>query len=123
MTLDRARREGHYAVSRLRIVAQRLVGNVPDPNVSDDVLADRIRSYIGPVEKHLDVPHVHVMVADHVATLHGDVTDATAAAAIEHAVRHVSGVAHVESHLHRGLIPGDVRPSEGGTGRDATAHR
>ena len=45
----------------------RLAGRKPDPDVSDDILADRIRSTIGPLEKRLGVPRLHVMVEDHVA--------------------------------------------------------
>ena len=91
----------------------RLAGRRPDPAVSDDVLADRIRSTIGPLERHLDVPRVHVMVEDHVALLHGDVGTAEEADQIEQAVQAVSGVAAVESYLHLGLLRGDARPSEG----------
>jgi uncharacterized protein (DUF2267 family) len=110
---DRLRREGRYGVARMRGTLRRLAGTTPDPNVSDDVLADRVRSTIGPVEKHLDIPHIHVMVEDHIAILHGDVTDANTAIRIEDAVMNVSGVQGVESHLHHGLIPGDTRPSQG----------
>jgi uncharacterized protein (DUF2267 family) len=92
-------------------VLYRLAGRQPDPNVSDEVLADRIRSSIGPLEKQLDVPRVHVMVTDHIALLHGDVTKTWQADAIEHAVLRISGVDGVESHLHVGLIRGDTRPS------------
>jgi hypothetical protein len=43
-------------------VSYRLRGRRPDPNVSDDILADRIRSSIGGLEARLDVPRVHVTV-------------------------------------------------------------
>jgi uncharacterized protein (DUF2267 family) len=81
--------------------------------VPDDVLADRIRSALGPLERRLDVPRVHVMVEDHVALLHGDVGTAEQADQIEQAVETVSGVAAVESYLHVGLLRGDARPSQG----------
>jgi uncharacterized protein (DUF2267 family) len=81
--------------------------------VPDDVLADRIRSTLGPLEQRLDVPRVHVMVEDHVALLHGDVGTAEEAGQIEQAVQSVSGVTAVESYLHVGLLRGDARPSEG----------
>ena len=102
-----------YAVASAPGILYRLAGRKPDPDVADDVLADRIRSSLGPLEKRLDVPRVHVMVEDHVALLHGDVPDVCDAAAIEHAVMRVSGVDGVESHLHAGLLVGDTRPSEG----------
>jgi uncharacterized protein (DUF2267 family) len=85
----------------------------PDPNVDPLTLADRIRSTIGPLERALDLPHVHVMVEGHVALLHGDVASADDAAALERAVRRVAGIHGVESHLHVGLLRGDTRPSLG----------
>jgi osmotically-inducible protein OsmY len=85
--------------------------------VSDDVLADRIRSSIGGLEKRLDIPHIHVMVEDHVAILHGEVTADSDVRTLEHAIVRVSGVRGVESQLHVGLASGDTRPSEGGTDR------
>jgi uncharacterized protein (DUF2267 family) len=110
---DRLARDLHYATASAPGVLYRLRGQQPDPDVSDDVLADRIRSTLGPVEKHLDVPHVHVMVEDHVAILHGEVPSEVVADRIENAVLRVSGVDGVESHLHIGLLRGDTRPSEG----------
>jgi len=105
-------RDIRYLASSVPGIAYRLEGRRPDPDVSDDILADRIRSTIGPVEKALDVPRVHVIVEDHVAILHGDVPDLSDAHAIEHAIMGVSGVRGVESHLHTALIEGDTRPSE-----------
>jgi len=110
---DRLARDVRYAVASSPGILYRLAGREPDPNVSDDVLADRIRSTIGPVEKRLDVPRVHIFVEDHVAVVHGDVPDAWAARMVEHAIMNVSGVRGVESHLHCGLAPGDTRPSRG----------
>src|SRR5665213_221908 len=94
-----------------RRLADRLAGRRPDPNVSDDVLADRIRSSLGSLEKRRDVPRVHVMVHDHVAIVHGEVPGESDACAIEHAIMRISGVTGVESHLHAGLVSGDTRPS------------
>jgi BON domain len=102
-----------YARGRLDGARYRLARRTPDPDVGDDVLADRIRSCLGPLEKRLDVPRVHVMVEDHVAVLHGEVADERDAEAIERAVRDVSGVRGTESHLHVGLGAGNTRPSEG----------
>jgi CBS domain-containing membrane protein len=79
----------------------------------DGILADRVRSELGPVLKRLDQPRVHVMAAQGIVSLHGDVSDTPAKAAIEAAVRRVSGVASVRSHLHVGLQPGEMTPSEG----------
>jgi hypothetical protein len=90
----------------------RVLGCRPDPEVDDHVLADRIRSELGPVRKQLDLPHVHVTVHRHVAILHGDVGWARDAATITRRVRDVSGVRDVDSRLHVGLLKGDTRPSE-----------
>ena len=91
----------------------RLLGRHPDPNVDDATLADRVRSELGPIEKRLDLPHVHVMVDNHVAHLHGDVEWPHEAASIVEAARDVAGVERVDSHLHLGLLRSDTRPSEG----------
>jgi len=106
-------RDARYATASAPGLLYRLAGRSPDPNVTDDVLADRIRSSIGPLEHRLDVPHVHVMVEDHVAIVHGDVPDESTGGAIERAIMRVSGVRGVESHLHPGLVAGDTRPSRG----------
>ena len=107
----RLQRDVRYAVAAAPGILYALAGRKPDPNVPDDVLADRIRSEIGPLEHRLDIPRVHVTVHDHVAALHGEVDRPMKAAALEWAVRNVSGVKDVESHLHVGLAPGDTRPS------------
>jgi len=109
----RLTRDVRYGVASAPGIAYRLTGRHPDANVSDDILADRIRSSIGPLQKRLDLPHVHVMVEDRCAILHGDIAADGDARAIEHAIMQVSGVRGVESHLHAGLIAGDTRPSEG----------
>lgn len=103
-----------HLAGQLKGTAYRLSGGHPDPHVPDDVLADRIRSSLGPIEKRLDLPRIHVMVEKHVALLHGDVATAADAEELVASVQRVPGVAGVESYLHVGLIPGDTRPSEGG---------
>lgn len=106
------RRLRHFG-GRLRGLSYRLRRRHPDPGVADDVMADRIRSSLGPIEKQLDIPHVHVTVEDHVALLHGSVSTRSEADEIDQAVADVSGVRGVESYLHVGLGAGDTRPSEG----------
>lgn len=110
---DRLTRDLRYWGGRWDGVSYRLLGRRPYPWVADDVLADRIRSSLGRLEARLDLPHVHVMVEDHIALLHGDVASAEDAVRIEKATTAVSGVLGVESFLHIGLISGDTRPSEG----------
>lgn len=112
-SLQNTGRHLRYLAGRLDGLSYQLAGRRPDPGVTDDVLADRIRSELGGLEKRRDLPHVHVTVERHVALLHGDVPTAGDAEAIERAVSEVSGVAGVRSHLHVGLIDGDTRPSQG----------
>lgn len=98
---------------RVRGASYRLSGRRPDPTVTDGVVADRVRSVLGRVERRLDVPRVHVMVEQHVALLHGDVGREADATEIEQVVARVPGVKGVESYLHVGLTRGETRPSEG----------
>jgi uncharacterized protein (DUF2267 family) len=114
-----AARRARHLRGRLHGALYRLQSRRPDPNVTDLVLTDRIRSSLGPLEKRLDVPHLHVMVEDHVALLHGAVPTTADAEALEHAVEAISGVRGVESYLHVGLGASDTRPS---AGRDTQAH-
>ena len=92
-------RHARYAAGTVPGLVYRLAGRHPNPDVSDDILADRVRSSIGAVEKRLDIPHIHVMVEDHVAILHGEVTEDSDVRTLEHAIMRVSGVRGVESHL------------------------
>lgn len=115
-----ARRRRHHLVGRVHHVRGRARGlwyrlrrRHPDEQVGDLVLADRIRSSLGPLEHALDQPRVHVSVHRHVATLHGDVANDYAADRLEAEVRSVAGVVGVRSLLHVGLLPGDGCPSDG----------
>lgn len=109
--IDAVTRRLRYFGGLLDGIAYTLAGQHPDPDAIDLLLADRIRSSIGPIVKELDVPHILVMVEGHVALLHGEVGSHADAAAIEAAVARVFGVLGVESYLHVGLTPGDTRPS------------
>jgi uncharacterized protein (DUF2267 family) len=111
--LDNAGRKLRYLAGRLRGVRYRLRGRHPDPDVIDKVLADRIRSSLGGLEKRLDLPRIHVMVEGHVALLHGEVSSDADADELERAVAAVTGVVDVESYLHVGLTSADTRPSAG----------
>jgi len=108
-----ARRRLGRLQGRARRAAYDLRGGHPDEHVSDAVLADRIRSRLGPLEKALDLPHVHVMVINHSVLLHGCVGSEADVAALEEATLAVPGVVAVTSYLHVGLGRGDERPSEG----------
>ena len=105
---DRLARVARYRLGQWSGVSYRLRGRRPDPDVTDNVLADRIRSSIGPLETRLDLPHVHVMVEDHTALLHGDVASVEEMAEIEHAVHAVPGVVGIESHRRGAAGRGSV---------------
>ncbi len=79
----------------------------------DVVVADRVRSSIGPLLKELDNPRVHVMAEGSRVLLHGEVVDEEARTAVEDAVRQVDGVGVVASYLTVGLLAGEARPSSG----------
>ncbi|HET7310703.1 MAG TPA: hypothetical protein VFJ17_05200 [Mycobacteriales bacterium] len=79
----------------------------------DRTTADRVRSELGPLLKLRDQPHVHVLVTDGVAMLHGDVSDIPTRAAVEAKVLDVAGVRGLRSKLHIGLLRSDTRPSAG----------
>lgn len=98
---------------RTRGLVYRARGGRPRPDVGDEVLVERIRSTLGPLEKKLDVPRVHVMSTKGLAILHGSVGTQAEKSALEVAVSRVVGVKGVESHLHVGLSTADTRPSEG----------
>ena len=116
--LDRASRRMRYLSGRLQGVSYRLRGRQPDPEASGILLADRVRSTLGPLEKRLDLPRIHVMAEDHVVLLHGEVGAPSDIDEIERAVAAVSGVRGVESYLHVGFTRGETRPSAGRAARE-----
>jgi len=69
------------------------------PDADDATLADHVRSSIGPLEKRLHVPRVHVTVENGTAILHGEVPNNEAEAEIVKAVDGIAGVRDVRSHL------------------------
>jgi uncharacterized protein (DUF2267 family) len=102
-------------------IRYRAAGRHPDLDVSDEVLAQRVRSVLGPVERRLDIPRAHVTVDDGVATLHGVVSSDLDAHELEYTTHRVPGVRGVASYLHVGLGPSDTRPSEGRASRHSSA--
>lgn len=109
--VDVLARHLRHVAGRLSGLGYRVRGRHPDPEASNSLLADRIRSSLGPLEKRLDLAHVHVMAEGHIALLHGEVGTEEEADEIGAAVAAVSGVLGVESYLHIGLASGDTRPS------------
>ena len=110
---DKAGRRARYLCGAAQGARYRIAGRRPDPNVSDDVLTQRVRSALGPLEKQRDLPRVHIMIEDGLVLLHGEVPSEDDAYEIERHVLEVSGVRSIESFLHTGLTSGTTRPSAG----------
>jgi uncharacterized protein (DUF2267 family) len=106
-------RRARYLRGRLIGLAYHAAGRHPMQQVSDDVLAERVRSVLGRTSKALDVPRVHATVTRRVVLLHGQVETDEEADTIERTAHAVDGVDGVLSYLHVGLLPGATRPSEG----------
>jgi uncharacterized protein (DUF2267 family) len=108
-----AARRVHYQMGRLEGLRYRATGRRPDPSAGGPRLADRIRSVLGPLQRELDIPRVHVMAVDHDVVLHGDVASEEQARTLVDVVHAIPGVARVDSHLAVGFFRGETRPSEG----------
>ncbi len=106
-------RWARFQSGRLAGFRYRVAGRHPDPAVDGTVLADRVRSTLGPLEHRLDIPRVHVMADGHDVILHGDVGSEEQLRAVLDATGAIPGVEHVRSHLRVGFVPGDTRPSAG----------
>jgi len=89
----------HRTVDQAKGLAYRAMRRHPSTTVDDSVLADRIRSTIGPLEKQLHNSRINVTVENGIAILHGDIDSREAATRIEEAVRGVAGVRDIRSHL------------------------
>jgi BON domain len=98
-TVADLRRRGRHLAGQAKGVAYHTLRRHPDANVDDSTLADRVRSSIGPLEKRLHVPRVHVTVENGTVILHGEVHDSEAEAEIVKAVDGIAGVRDVRSHL------------------------
>lgn len=122
-TVRRTRGRARHLAGRVRGIRYRLSHGGPSPDVSDAVLAQRIRSTLGPLEKRLDLPHIHVSASNRNVLLHGVAASAEQAQQLEDAVRSVAGVKGVESRLRLGLTRSDTRPSEGRVLAPSDMHR
>jgi len=89
----------HRTVHESKGLAYRAMRRHPSTTVDDSVLADRIRSTIGPLEKQLHNARINVTVEHGIAILHGDIGSGDDALQIEEAVRGVAGVRDIRSHL------------------------
>jgi osmotically-inducible protein OsmY len=92
----------HRTVNQAKGLTYRAMRRHPSPAVDDSVLADRIRSTIGPLQKQLHSSRINVTVENGMAILHGNLESPEDATQIEDAVRGVAGVHDIRSHLsHR----------------------
>jgi hypothetical protein len=89
----------HRTLHQAKGMAYRAMRRHPSTTVDDSVLADRIRSSIGPLEKQLHNSRINVTVENGIAILHGDIESREAALQIEEVVRGVAGVRDIRSHL------------------------
>jgi hypothetical protein len=89
----------HRALDQGKGLAYRAMRRHPSTTVDDSILADRIRSTIGPLEKQLHNSRINVTVENGTAILHGDIESREAATRIEDAVRGIAGVRDIRSHL------------------------
>ena len=89
----------HRTVNQAKGLTYRAMRRHPSTTVDDSVLADRIRSTIGPLEKQLHSSRINVTVENGIAILHGDIESPEAATQVEDAVRGVAGVHGIRSHL------------------------
>lgn len=115
----RVTRLARYETGRLEGLRYRLAGRGPDPTVTDALLADRVRSSLGPLEHRLDIPRVHVTACGHVVTLHGEVDSLPHGQQVGQAVAKVPGVARVDSRLRVVPLRAESRPSQAGSHRRA----
>lgn len=116
----RITRLARYETGRLEGLRYHLAGRGPDPAVTDRLLADRVRSTIGPLEHRLDIPRVHISACGHVVTLHGEVDSARHVQQVVEAVAKVPGVARVDSRLRVVPVRAENRPSQAGAHRRAS---
>jgi uncharacterized protein (DUF2267 family) len=108
-----AARRTKYQSGRLKGLRYRLAGRHPDPSADGVVLADRVRSVLGPLEHQLDIPRLHVIAVGHDVLLHGDVATEEQVEEVLNAVQRIPGVASIDSHLQVGFFRGETRPSTG----------
>ena len=90
-----------------------LLNEIRAVEVDEVVLADRVRSTLGPLQKELDLPRLHVIAEGDRVLLHGEVDSDASRERVEAAVREIVGVGSVGSYLRVGLLAGDSRPSSG----------
>lgn len=105
--------DARYVAAAVPGFTYRITGEHPDPDVSDEVIAERVRARLGLITSHLGVPPIRVHLVERVALLEGAVPRERDARRLERAALGVPGVQGVESHLHedRTMLPGESATS------------
>ena len=63
--------DARYVAAAVPGFTYRITGEHPDPDVSDEVIAERVRARLGVITAHLGVPPVRVHLLARVALLEG----------------------------------------------------
>ena len=104
---ERVQRRTRYQEGRLAGLEAEAAGKGQPHPGSDREVVDLVKQELGRLE--LDTSQVVVDVAEGVATLRGQVGDATAKATLEAEVARVPGVTRVENLAH---LPGEPAPTK-----------
>lgn len=92
--------DARYMAAAVPGFTYRISGGHPDPDVGDEVIAERVRARLGLITTHLGIPPMTVHSIEHVVILEGAVARRRDAVHLERAALAVRGVRGVESHLH-----------------------
>lgn len=92
--------DARYMAAAVPGFTYRITGAHPDPDVGDDVIAERVRARLGLITTHLGIPPMRVQSVEHVVILEGAVQRRRDAEHLERAAMAVRGVHGVESHIH-----------------------
>jgi hypothetical protein len=110
----------HYTyLSVIRVNAEGVAFVPRTEELTNQDLADQVRSQLGHLIHALDLPRIHVMAEDQTVLLHGEVGSESDRDRILNYIRFIPGVESIESHMSVGLLPSDTRPSEGKPPRSA----
>lgn len=96
----RVESDARYVAGAIPGITYRISGEHPDPDVSDEVIAERVRARLGQITSRLGVQPIQAQVLERVALLEGALPSERDAHRLERAALSVPGVQGVESHLH-----------------------
>jgi len=96
----RIAQDARYVASAVPGFTYRISGAHPDPDVGDDVIAERVRARLGLITAHLGIPSMTVHSIEHIVVIEGAVPRRRDALHLERVAMAVRGVRGVESHVH-----------------------